>query len=123
MGVSGSTKHVTDKYLSEQNLETFSLLWLDEQVDTSADNRHAQQQLRTIINHLKTFNQENPCEDYISSISNEDRIVLIVSGRLGRTIVPRIHHLPQIISIYVYCMDKQANEQWSNDFNKVILHR
>lgn len=121
MGNTMSTNNVADKCLSEHNLETFFLLWLDEQIDGNEDNRYAQKQLRNIINHLKTFDNENQCENYISSISKEDRIVLIVSGQLGRTIVPRIHHLPQILSIYIYCMNKQANEQWSKDFNKVFL--
>jgi hypothetical protein len=108
------------EYTKDDNLESFALLWLDAQVDTSEENRQAQKQLRKIINHLKTFDNENDCQQYILSISSQDRVVVIVSGRLGRTIVPHIHHLQQIISIYVYCMDKQANEQWSKNFTKVL---
>ncbi|CAF1118927.1 unnamed protein product [Rotaria sordida] len=44
---------------------------------------------------------------------------MIVSGRLGREIVPSIHKLRQVISIYVYCMDKRSNEQWAGNFEKV----
>jgi hypothetical protein len=106
---------------NNNNLETFSLLWLDAQVETSDENRQAQKQLRNIINHLKTFDNENDCQQYILSIPLQDRVVVIVSGRLGRTIVPHIHHRRQIISIYVYCMDKQANEQWSKNFTKVLF--
>jgi hypothetical protein len=40
---------------NDDNLETFSLLWLDAQVNTTKDNRQAQEKLRQIINHLKTF--------------------------------------------------------------------
>ena len=109
-----------DTNVKGENLESFSLVWLDAQVQTSSENQQAQKQLRSIINHLKTFDDENDCEQYISTISPQDRVVLIVSGRLGRAIVPRVHHLRQIILIYVYCMDKQANEQWSKPFIKVF---
>ncbi len=119
MGSTSSKTEEIDKNGNDENLETFSLLWLDAQVDTSEENRQAQTQLRDIINHLKTFNDENDCQQYISTITPQDRVVFIVSGRLGRTIVPQVHHLQQITSIYVYCMNKQANEQWSKDFTKV----
>jgi hypothetical protein len=120
MGIPFSTTKRADKNENNNNLETFSLLWLDAEVDSSRENQEAQNQLRNIINHLKTFDDESECEQYISTISPQDRVVLIVSGQLGRTIVPRIHHLRHIISIYVYCTDKQANEQWSKHFTKVF---
>jgi hypothetical protein len=120
MGNTSSKTEEIDKNGNDNNLETFSLLWLDAQVDTSEENRQAQTQLRDIINHLKTFNDENDCQQYISTITPQDRVVFIVSGRLGRTIVPQVHHLQQITSIYIYCMNEQANEQWSKDFTKVV---
>jgi hypothetical protein len=120
MGIDFSTTIGLDKNENSDNLETFSLLWLDAQVDSSRENQEAQKQLRNIINYLKTFDDESQCEQYISTFSPQDRVVLIVSGRLGQTIVTRIHHLRHIISIYVYCRDKQIHEQWSKHFTKVF---
>lgn len=104
----------------EENLETFFLLWLDASVNESEENIDAQQQLRTSINYLKTFEDSDQCEEYIRSRSKDDRIVLIISGRFGKIIVPKIHSLRQISSIYVYCKDKKRNETWANQFKKVI---
>ena len=87
-------------------------------MNNSQENIQAQQQLRTSINHLLTFEDDQQCLQYIQSLPKDDRIVLIVSGRLGQIIVPQIVHLRQIISIYVYCMDKKANEQWAQHFLK-----
>ena len=42
-------------FIIGENLETFSLLWLDAEVNESSENVAAQQQLRTSINYLKTF--------------------------------------------------------------------
>jgi hypothetical protein len=113
-GVSSKTSQTYD-----DNLETFSLFWLDAQVNTTEDNRQTQQKLRQIINHLKTFDDQNQCHQHILSLSPQDRLVLIISGRCGRQLVPQIHQLRQLTSIYVYCMDKKANEQWAKDFTKV----
>jgi len=105
----------------DTNLETFSLIWLDATVNSSEENRLSQEKLRTSINHLKTFEDDKLCEDYIRNLSENDRIVLISSGRLGKIIVPQIHHLRQVFSIYIYCRYKEANEEWANKFIKVNL--
>jgi len=104
---------------SDNNLETFSLLWLDASVNMTDDNLHARDELQSIFNQLETFENPTECEQYIRSMLVEDRIVLIVSGQLGREIVPRIHSLEQLLSVYVYCYDRNANEQWSSQYAKV----
>jgi hypothetical protein len=104
----------------KQNLETYFLIWLDAAVNSSEENVEAQQQLRTSINHLTTFDDDNECEEYIRSVSKHDRIILIVSGQLGQKLIPRIHQLQQIFAIYVYCMNKMPNEHWAQEFSKVI---
>jgi len=105
----------------DENLETYYLIWLDSSVNRSEENIQAQKILRTSINHLLTFENEEVCLHYIDRLSYDDRVVLIVSGRLGQIIVPQVSLLRQIISIYVYCMDKQVNEQWTQHFSKVKI--
>lgn len=105
--------------LEDNNLETIYLIWLDASVNKSQENLAAQQRIRSIINHLKTFETIETCEQYLHQISKDDRICFIVSGRLGQEIIPRIHHYRQIFSIYVYCMDKTINEEWAKQFSKV----
>ncbi|CAF2648846.1 unnamed protein product [Rotaria sp. Silwood2] len=65
------------------------------------------------------FQDVKQCQEYIEKQSQKGRLIMIVSGRLGREIVPSIHKLRQVISIYVYCMDKKSNEQWARNFAKV----
>ncbi len=104
---------------NQQNLETYSLLWLDAKVNSTDENLRAQRELREVINHLRTFEDLHICEQYISCSSEQDRVVLIVSGQLGRQIVPRIHQLRQLSAIYVYCRDKQLNDEWTRHYAKV----
>jgi hypothetical protein len=104
-----------------ENLETYCLIWLDASVNDSQENIQAQKQLRTSINHLITFEDEQLCFEYILSVPKDDRIIFIVSGRLGQILVPKIVQFRQIASIYVYCMNKEANEQWAKHFHKVEI--
>lgn len=97
------------------------LIWLDLSVNNSRENLDAQKRLRSLVNHLKTFEQIDQCEQYIQSTSPQDHLTLIVSGQFGEKIVPRIHQLQQISSIYIYCTNKKKNEQWSNRFAKVFF--
>lgn len=104
----------------DEHLELFSIIWLDASADVFAA-RDTQQKLRTLINHLKKFQNAKECQQYIEQRS-ADRLMVIVSGQLGREIVPSIHKLQQVSLIYVYCMDKKSHEQWASKFAKVRLY-
>ncbi|CAF1478908.1 unnamed protein product [Adineta steineri] len=102
----------------DKSLEIFSIIWLDANVNVK-DTRETEQKLRSIINHIKKFQDIKQCQQYIEQRSEEDRLILLVNGQFGREIVPYIHQLRQLISIYVYCMDKKNNEQWTYNFTKI----
>jgi hypothetical protein len=105
--------------LTTANLELFTCLWLDQSVHLTEDNLETQRELRQVINHLRPFDNSDQCEQYIRQITCE-KVILIVSGSLGREIVPRLHSLPHLSVCYVFCLDKQANEQWASKYHKVI---
>ena len=104
-----------------ENLETYCLVWLDAAVNSSKENIDAQKKLRATINHLLAFEEEKQCFEFFDSLPKDDRVVLIVSGRLGRIVVPKMSSIRQVISIYVYCMDKAANEEWALKLPKVSV--
>lgn len=108
------------KNLDDRQLEIFCIIWLDDNKQDS-DNRATEQHLRSIINRLKRFKNVDQCEKYIRERSSEDRLILIVSGRLGRKLVPIIYTIRQVISIYIYCMDEAGNREWSQKYVKVIV--
>jgi plasmid stabilization system protein ParE len=116
----GNTRSVaSDDVINRNDAETSIVVWLNSEINSSEEKRKAQKQLRTIVKHLKTFEDRNKCEQYIRSISSQDRLVLIVNSQQGREIVPHIHGLRQVTSIYVHGKDKKGNEQWTNHFTKV----
>ena len=103
---------------SEKPFEIFSLIWLDASANIHGV-RNAEQQLRSIINNLRKFQNVEECQKYIEDSSDSDRFVLVVSGQFGQQIVRCIHPFRQVVSIYVYCMNMEAHEKWALKFRKV----
>jgi hypothetical protein len=103
----------------KNTIETNILVWLDSDVNRNEENRRIQQQLFNINNHVQTFEDPHECQQYVQRLPTKYRITLIVSGRLGREIIPYIHPLNQISSIYVFCSEKRKNEQWALQYHKV----
>ncbi|CAF1368394.1 unnamed protein product [Adineta steineri] len=102
-----------------ENFEIYSLIWLDALVNSSQENRRAQKQLRTSINHLLSFEDDQLCFDYLKSREKDDRIIFIVSGQFGQTFIPKIVHFRHIIAIYVYCFNKDFHQQWAKNYSKI----
>ncbi|CAF1024760.1 unnamed protein product [Rotaria sp. Silwood1] len=44
---------------------------------------------------------------------------MIVSGSLGRHLIPKIYALPQMDSIYVFCQNRSVHQQWATTISKV----
>jgi hypothetical protein len=105
------------------NFELITLIWVDSMVNSTQENREIQDKLRSIVNYLLTFDNCQECEEYIISLSDhqQDKIILIVSGKLGQELIAKIHHFKQIISIFVFCGNKQMNQLWSNNHQKVFI--
>lgn len=97
------------------------LIWLDANVNDT-DSRDTEAQLSSIINNFKKFAEVAKCQKFIEERSQTDQLAIVVSGQFGQRITTSIHELQNVISIYVYCMNKQKNEQWARNFAKVILY-
>ena len=68
MGSCHSTTNSSKDTLNfDENLEIFSLIWLDKSQKTY----FPQQKFRAIINFLKIFHNENDCEEYIKKNSRK----------------------------------------------------
>ena len=80
-------------------VQNYLLVWLDANATTSnQDSQHTLEQLRTIVNDVNTFTEPEQCLTFLQDIHLE-KVFLIVSGSLGRDLVPRIHPLTQVDAI------------------------
>ena len=107
--------HAGNDYEGTINL----LVWLDVSINTSPENLVTRRRLANVIHHIEVFDNITDGVEHIQSVSHEDRLALIVSGQAGQKIVPRIHGLQQVCVIYVYCMNRKYNRQWTKQFHKV----
>ena len=97
------------------------IVWLDPNIHKSKENKDTQEKLRDLFHEYFTaVEQFNEAMQYMEERHNQ-RFVLITSGSVGRQCVPKLTGLPQLHSIVVYCMNRQANEQWSRNYEKVQL--
>ncbi|CAF2761342.1 unnamed protein product [Rotaria sp. Silwood2] len=104
--------------MNDKTSVPFTLIWLNNSSD-SLENLELQRNFSAFIKHLKIYINKNECEQYIQSSPKQQRFVLITSGKIGQDFIPRIHQLPQIVSIYIYCMNKKIHEEWSKEYKKV----
>lgn len=103
-----------------QNLEIFSLIWCDADVETVYASRPIHEKLSDLINFQRTFKSVNECEQYICQKTTAiDKIILVSSGSFGQDLLNRVHHLPQINAIYVYCLVKENHQTLLAHFTKV----
>ncbi len=103
-----------------QKLETSQLLWLDQDVNEKQDNLVMQKKLQHAISTPKTFTNVRECEEYLRNSNNKDqKVVLILSDKFGRELIPRIHALRQLSAFYVYCFDEKSNKHWTEKYSKV----
>ena len=104
----------------DNNLETFTLVWLNVSIDDFQENIHVEQRLRALVNRLKIFHCMDDCERYVHSLSKEDRIVLIVSGHLTSKFISHLRQLRQICSVYFYNTKQSHNGESIPEIFEVI---
>lgn len=100
-------------------VQNFTLLWLDSNIDEqNSDFKNSLTQLRRIVNTIDTFTNSDQCMNFLTTIKNE-KVFMIVSGTFSQSIIPAIHDLSQLDSIYIFCTNKSKYVQWTSEWTKV----
>ncbi|CAF4525367.1 unnamed protein product [Rotaria sp. Silwood2] len=108
--------HRTD---TNDMVQNFLLIWLDAKIDESSGYYlNSIKQLRQTVNTIEIFRDTDECIDYISELQNE-KVFLIISGALYQTVVPLIHSMTQLYSIYVFGRKEEQYKEWTKDWSMV----
>ncbi|CAF4738453.1 unnamed protein product [Rotaria sp. Silwood2] len=100
-------------------IQNFLVVWLDPKIDESVnDFRNSLAKLRGIAKSINTFTNAVHCIEYLKKASNGGAL-LIIAGSIGQKIVPEIHALSQLKSIFVFCRKRAYHEQWAKDWSKI----
>ena len=100
------------------NVEDCTIIWLDENMNEHEEQfRNSINQLRTIVNLLKTFSDTNQCIDHLTDVINK-KVFLILSNHLAQILIPLIDEVPQLDSIYIYSSIAIDHQQWPSTWGK-----
>ena len=100
-------------------IQNFLLVWLDVNLNESkADFKNSLERLRNVVASISTFKNVAECIKFLNEI-NEEKVFMIVSGTLGRQVVPDFESMPQVQSIYIFCGTKAIHEEWASKIPKV----
>ena len=96
------------------------MICLDANIDEVNDNdwRDNISRLRHTINTIDTFADADKCIQFLTNIKDE-MVFLIVTGHVGQHVVPIIHNMTQLDSIYIFCGNASRHEQWVKQWLKI----
>ncbi|CAF1114324.1 unnamed protein product [Adineta steineri] len=95
------------------------LIWLDKNVDENNDDcQNTITKLRRTMNDTNIFTDVDQCFKFIQTVV-DTKVCMIVSGSLGQNIMPRVHNMSQIDSIFIFCDNQKLHEQWVKDWPKI----
>ncbi|CAF2126843.1 unnamed protein product [Rotaria magnacalcarata] len=101
-------------------VQNFLLVWLDSSIDPDGneDCKHIISKFREIIYKFDTFTDVDQCLNYIGKVIHE-KIFFITSGAFAQAIVPIVHDMSQINTIYIFCGNKTRHKEWIKQWPKV----
>ncbi|CAF2851206.1 unnamed protein product [Rotaria sp. Silwood2] len=106
-----TTIHSTSTEVHENNIETYSLVWLESAVNEVSEYIEAQKRLRKIINHLKTFDDVEQCESYIRSVKSIDtQLNALVEQILSDQATRLRNKVDEILPINIFNANSQSEK-------------
>ncbi|UJR23096.1 hypothetical protein I4U23_026119 [Adineta vaga] len=106
--------------LDIQKIQNVLLIWLDSNIDNNnEDCQNTKTHLRRVVYDLNTYTDSDQCIQFIETIKDR-KVCMIISGSLGQLIVPQVHKLSQVDSIFIFCGNKQRHEGWAKDWPKIM---
>ena len=114
-----STDASGDGRIKVRMIQSMLLIWLDQNIDENNDEcRNTIAQLRRVVNTINTFTDDEQCVQFLRTLSKE-KACLIISSAFGPHIVPRLHDMSQVDSIFIYCDSGEQHEKWTKEWSKI----
>jgi tetratricopeptide (TPR) repeat protein len=110
---SNSTK--LKRYMAQNYL----IIWMDDNTgEINTDCRNAIAQLHTVVSDIHTFTERDECIDFLTEI-NDRKVFLITGNVMGQFIIPLIHDIPQLHSVFIFCHKETPHQEWIANWNKI----
>ena len=110
---------VPRRRMNIQMVQNVLLIWVDNNIDEkSADCRNTMTQLRRAVNTIKIYTNGEECVQFLETMM-EEKACMIISGSLGQHLVPQVHNMSQVDSIFIFCSNKKYHEGWAKEWPKI----
>ncbi|CAF3979200.1 unnamed protein product, partial [Rotaria sp. Silwood1] len=109
-----------EKKLHEQRDSRTSIfiIWLGQWIHEIIDNTTINK-LQDIDTCHKYFNTVTSCIKCIEELGTKKKIILIADDNYARQALQSVDNLPQLRSVFVYCLDKNDDQRWSKSYKKI----
>jgi tetratricopeptide (TPR) repeat protein len=110
---------VSRRRINIQMVQNVLLIGPDNNIDNnSTDCLNSIAQLSRIVNSINMFTDIDQCVDCVTDIDSK-KICMIISGEICQNIMPLIHDIAQLHTIFIFCESKTADEPWAKEWFKV----
>ncbi|CAF1211270.1 unnamed protein product [Adineta steineri] len=114
-----STRATEIRRVNMQRMQNVLLIWLDNNInENNADCSNTIKQLKRVVNNVNTFTDREECFESILTVE-DNKICIIVSGSLGQHIVPHVHDMSQVDTIFILCNNQECHIQWAKQWPKI----
>ncbi|CAF1410617.1 unnamed protein product [Adineta steineri] len=114
-----STNTTVNRRMNMQRTQNVVLIWLDNNIDdNNADRSNTIKQLKRVVNNVNTFTDSEQCVEFIQTIT-DNKICMIISESLGKHVVPHVHNMSQVHSIFIFCNNQECDKQWATESPKI----
>ncbi|CAF1095738.1 unnamed protein product [Adineta steineri] len=114
-----SVRTTVNRRMNVQRMQNVLLIWLDGNInENNADCSNTIKQLKRVVSNINTFTDGEECVEFIQTITN-NKVCMIVSGSLGKHIVPHVHDMSQVDTIFIFCNNQEWHKQWAKEWPKI----
>ncbi|CAF1473012.1 unnamed protein product [Adineta steineri] len=105
--------------INMKRMQSVLLIWLDSNInENNADYGNTIKQLKRVVNNVNTFTHSEECIEFIQTIT-DNKVCMIVSGELGKHVVPHVHDMSQVDTIFIFCNNQEWHKQWTKEWPKI----
>ncbi|UJR13167.1 hypothetical protein I4U23_000190 [Adineta vaga] len=114
-----SKQVIEHNYADVEQSQDILIVWLDSSIhNNNPDCQNTIKQLQQVVTDVHTFTDNDQCIEFILN-TIATKVCMIVSGSVGQDIVPCIHDISKIDSIFIFCGNKNQHEQWVKPWFKI----
>lgn len=102
-----------------KRMQNSLLIWVDGSVkDDDADTEKTLKNFHSITTNVIVVKRKNQCIHLLKDFETT-RCFVVSSGALGQTLVPEIHGISNLESIYIFCGSEKFHQEWTKEWSKV----